>query len=777
MAFFNTRTPVLNIYGSKPEGPTEWLLWPAFAFRALIPEPRSTTLNVFQRAALGLAAGGIRRVEDVAERLLLPPDLITFVVAELQARGALDRSGDLTDLGREILREAREPMSSTRVVYGFVDALSGRLWPRFHPGPLRYADNNPSRDKAALLVLGSPGFPLRIQARAVWPQAPVWRVPSGRALLAGYRIYARDALRHQRFRNREAERRGWSTFAEAEARAAADAPADRLTLVSEQPEAVFVPLQLYVPSDILLGTQWRARDPFGYGDSQYFRRAVHEARASSEGDVVRDVLGALVQEQLALGEDEVASMAYERAQAATQRVHAALGGCAVSDELAYGLRGMEEHAEAALNPAAGPAVVGSAEASRAMLVRVYGTLEQLFADAQDHHGTRPQLAMLSSDRRRNGKYLARLAQRIGFDTTVPPVLAGVRLAEGDENRGRTGKRPSLSTERFLGVTRDRCRNITEHGGQRLPEQAAVALLSARDDGTAPLAQLAASRPNALTVFLVLKSLRDAAAHGDKDPVPEAFAKLVREVVYNAARVMLPSSTPDGAVGADETGGVAAVDHTAALGVVLRQRARLVLDQEYGGLLDAYPAVREAALSHREAVLRLEALAGAAPRDGVLDREMGDLAVRAASLAQKAMELPFDVPPAHIPLPSPLPLRVNDLVQDAAEAAGLLSSGERVPDSVAYAKAVVIAQAFRQPSQSSLGALVAAAILCAAHAPDHPAARALEGAPRLVQEAGVLVDLRGHGGVTTYSPESAQDLKQIPLHFIAAALNIEDPTHV
>lgn len=72
---FDRTTPVVDFGATSSPLRSEtrrWLLWPAFAYKVLLPRA-ATLFNVFQRAALDMCRAGVRDAEEIARRLALPP--------------------------------------------------------------------------------------------------------------------------------------------------------------------------------------------------------------------------------------------------------------------------------------------------------------------------------------------------------------------------------------------------------------------------------------------------------------------------------------------------------------------------------------------------------------------------------------------------------------------------------------------------------------------------------------------------------------------------------
>ena len=138
---FTRESPVLD-YGPKSHSrweKREFILWPALAYRVVVPQVRRRALNLFQRAALGLCRTGIVTCDQIGEKLEIDTEMAAFVVSELIDTGFLDNNGIVTNKGIEALRNDSFEIGDMEAGYVFRDPYTGRLWPRFVNG-LRYAE-------------------------------------------------------------------------------------------------------------------------------------------------------------------------------------------------------------------------------------------------------------------------------------------------------------------------------------------------------------------------------------------------------------------------------------------------------------------------------------------------------------------------------------------------------------------------------------------------------------------------------------------------------------
>ena len=265
---FEQDTPVLRLnFGKDPS--VRWVLWPVFAWRVVAPVPKERKLNVFQRAVLGLARAGVVRVADVAERLLIAPDLAALVAQELvEQLGLLDYSGKPTKRGLEWLDDLeQEPIDEARVGHVFSEAFTGKLWARFLTGDLPIADTEPNDEGWPMLLSGSAGDP--------WKDRTFSVLPGARDSVVMARPDVKDVLRVARLHRRQRQRDFEEIVDDAR-----DVPhLKRVSFIDDRPQPFLVALRVrrHASGD------WVVDDPFGHGESVELRARMEERLDNNKG--------------------------------------------------------------------------------------------------------------------------------------------------------------------------------------------------------------------------------------------------------------------------------------------------------------------------------------------------------------------------------------------------------------------------------------------------------------------------------------------------------------
>ncbi|MEV5821172.1 hypothetical protein AB0L22_18585 [Micromonospora haikouensis] len=132
---FPSDTPVLELDGLRRDPPPggRWILWPAWCWRVLAPDLAERRLDAFSRLIARLCQAGITEPAELAKRTRLHRDLCNQVLLMLQQQKLVDRRGNLTGAGQDVLAGESLEASRTRLVHVFQDPFDAptphRLWP------------------------------------------------------------------------------------------------------------------------------------------------------------------------------------------------------------------------------------------------------------------------------------------------------------------------------------------------------------------------------------------------------------------------------------------------------------------------------------------------------------------------------------------------------------------------------------------------------------------------------------------------------------------------
>lgn len=116
--------------GKRPAQHGEPLLWPVHVYRVQYAEAQGKTLNLFQRAVLGLARAGCRDAHEMATLLGLHPQMVLLILAQCNSHAWIDSQGIPTPEGVVLLDEEEDRSIDLKAGMLFRDAISGAFWPR-----------------------------------------------------------------------------------------------------------------------------------------------------------------------------------------------------------------------------------------------------------------------------------------------------------------------------------------------------------------------------------------------------------------------------------------------------------------------------------------------------------------------------------------------------------------------------------------------------------------------------------------------------------------------
>lgn len=479
---FGKDTNVLRLTRGK-DPHARWVLWPVFAWRVVAPVPLPRKLNVFQRAVLGLARAGVRRLTDISERLLIAPDLAGVVALELQNMGLLEYDGTPTRRGLDMLEDLEdEPADEARVGYVVADAFTGKLWPRFVSGDLPVADVEPSEGGWPVLLSGSAGDPWKDRTYSVLPgrnDAVVAARPSARDILHAVRRHRRQ----RRFESVQDDR---------------DVPQlKRVSFVDQQPEPYLFALR----ARRFGAGDWTVDDPFGHGDSVDLRARLEERLDRHPG--LRGWLAPLIGAEadtsptLAQLQTEAAWMVEERLTLAV-RSHPVVLERLTAMQRAY----LEAEREDAPPDKWDDVIVKAQKAVERVLKVAYSPFEG---------AEPPRYLELDWTPSQSRPTVNAAAAAVGFETPLPKSLSSVR--------------------------RGKVQHAENTGGGSLRPLLILNLLCARWEQDHPLRRASTEEPHLLHLLDRLAGARDRAAHDGSETWADRVGRHV-ETVYVAAEQLL-----------------------------------------------------------------------------------------------------------------------------------------------------------------------------------------------------------------------------------------------
>ena len=238
------------------------LLWPAWIYRIHCPIRTTASVNVIERAVLGLAKCGITDADITAELLGLHHDLIGHIRQQLVERSLIDPRGALSPGGASALESDEQDWSTYTVAHVFQDAFSHHLWPMvFESLPPSLYERWTAGD-GEQVQLGTLGSQQWVQALRVVPPL---------------RLASRQPDEHEIMQAVTGRRRAGDSVPSG----LLDLRTHRIGTVTAHPEPTFMVTFLTVPLET--SAPFIVDDPVGGGASARLQRLVADVAKSDEG--------------------------------------------------------------------------------------------------------------------------------------------------------------------------------------------------------------------------------------------------------------------------------------------------------------------------------------------------------------------------------------------------------------------------------------------------------------------------------------------------------------
>jgi hypothetical protein len=738
---FDRSTPVVDFGAtSQPLGGTrKWVLWPAFAYKVLLPARRDSAFNLFQRTVLGLCHAKVRAPSELQARLALPEELVAFILEQLQGMGLLDEANAPTPRALRLLDEEDDSFEAEDAGYVFVDAHGHRPWPRLHRGSLPFVTAELGSGGIARFTRGPEGDPTPVTATVLWP-APNVRTghpPTPLEILKAAR---------QHHRRQRAFAREWTGVELSDELTPSQgepgrSSLKRVRLVNSTPEPILVAAFFLAPQDAR-HQAWLITDPCGLGLSEVLRDEARRLARDDKGQV-RRLIEELTGEAWHVDGGDLAHYLAEASRAATARVSRHLGEAVnlLPKEVVQRLADAEGRLESARTHSS-----ASTKAIEDFLGHAYAAVEGVFVWLVELFPDRSVLAALADSGPANAQLLRRVAAAQGFSTSER--LLGL-----------------------LGVPRSAVMGALR-GNRALPGRLAVALLAAQRRTEHPLRALAVTFPQALELLSHLGRLRNDASH-DTDSVPSVDRALaVRDQLFAFLRALVGTKSGTQAVSTSASGAL-----TWGADMLLRIRAqaeKAALEQEG---LESFPELRTRMVEMHHAAIILELLVASEGGgvDGIRSR-LRDFAVAAAIATEAAIAELEKVAPSN---PAVATRVVEDREANAAQLArAAVSLGFTVtrdgtlPAALGQARTDRIRRA-AQGRAETLSARVSAQMLTAVDQPEHPLRDVARSLPSFLLHVATIVEVRGHGDDVALGAAQVAGLRGMVRDVVRAVLAAVD----
>ena len=270
MSSFNRELQVLYypLWGHEKPASSQYILWPAWAYRVVAPKVSRGNFNILQKAVFGLCRTGITRAEEIGDKLDLHSELSAFILKELMETGYIDENGNPSSRGLNAYNDDAYESHELITGYVFQDPWDGDLWPRFVER-LEFCELDYNKKGYPSLILGSRGKPRRQSAFMTHCSESGTSRPSPESVITAI----------SRFRKRMRYKRKVTLWNEdhVEGDGLEDtgmSNIQRVSFIEESPEPVYLATYAYLTDSPISDDDWYVCDPFGFGASSKLRKRI-----------------------------------------------------------------------------------------------------------------------------------------------------------------------------------------------------------------------------------------------------------------------------------------------------------------------------------------------------------------------------------------------------------------------------------------------------------------------------------------------------------------------
>ena len=730
---FDISSPVVDLEPrSDPiaSGKRRSILWPVLAFKILVPRRTARPLHLFQEFVLKLCRAGVTDRVEINERLALGPNLTDVVLAQLKGDGLLTDNHTPTDRGLRLVIDVEEEEVEADTGFVYVDPFNGELWDRFTLGDPHYAGASrlpQKREVPGSYVRwwsGSIGKPLKGEALAVVPPSPLpsVRTPAPHDILRALRgdRWHRSAYEHWDRRSR-----GGRKAAEDD-RQERRPIIERVSMLSDEPESLFLLTYLFTPKEMTPTGTWQICDPFGLGPNADLRRQVEGLVHSGQQPGLAHRIKELTGEAYTVQTIDVREIIEAQHRDAVDEVRDQLGEAPMPYELLLSHLVWAEEGRLEYERLIAAGRTGRGARPMKLLTHIYTAMEELLAVVHTQYDASAAVSMLCDDPQANAEVLTSLAREMGLEDRPE--------GEADCLAG------------FLRMGRGAVARVAEEGRRDLRSQFGLLILQAQANTHHPLYRLAEMFPNCVQFLVKLKRLRDAATHGTGRGRDACDPVGVREELYRCARLLLPDAGRRAAGPADCTAEL----ETWQAEVVHRLRAQAVsrVEHRIGPDIRRFSRLWELLVDAQHRAIELEKMRAEGDRSLDLTGRITQFAISSCGALEAAMQALLQAGVSADPpeLLTDQGGRVQFLAKVASGMGFEVDGDNELPAAISTVYWPRVLKAAKY-AEGTAGALLVALLLSASKQERHPFRELARRRRYFLQFVSDVITIRGHGNRT------------------------------
>lgn len=296
---FNNRTSVIYQNPQHPKNykmvKRRWILVPMCEYKVSVPYPKEEALNLFQMTILKLLIGGSKDDGHMASVLCLNPELVGFIVEELERYQLIDERRRLTSEGLQLVKGGANSYD-IKTGYVYYNYVTKTFMDAFVPDDKHTELETGSRRE------GTISFDLGTVAKRDWQKGLVIDADTSLTILPNpYEVLAICKKHNRRTRNlgfMEEETEDITSMAEAEEK---EKKTDTLNLPWEiqsvkmlgtQRDVYVVTYMFMAADDVINRSKLQVCYPFGEGTSSSLVECIDKlSRLSNNTTIKNEILG------------------------------------------------------------------------------------------------------------------------------------------------------------------------------------------------------------------------------------------------------------------------------------------------------------------------------------------------------------------------------------------------------------------------------------------------------------------------------------------------------
>jgi len=726
---FNSDTRVVYIKENINQyelGKREFLLWPYYAYKVLVPMAKENKFNLFQKYILKMCNVGITKVIDIDEKLKIGKELTAYILIQLKDNGMIDSDHNVTHIAKQLL-EDEENMPIEQVAgYIFQSVNTGKLENIFL---LEDEIKDVEVEKIGLhskFKYGTTGKPKNAKGLTIFPKLNNIERPGNIDILKAIIKYKRKKRIKTLSRKKSFGENSIPKLV------------NEVSIVSDKIPFWFV-TNLFIPKDIHKAINWLIADPFGFNLNQSIRTEIIDMVKKESNDNLRNLVEKLTSEVFSTEDIDFVGILEERHSNAVIEI-INIFGSNVKDETILFEKLLDFYISYQSFLIAennrGQNFKEALKKVEEYLRTGYSLLEEIFYLLNRKYKERYPQNLLTKSSGANSELVKKIfVDKIGFNDS-----------------------DSLNT--FFLFQKHNLKSVLEYDLKEFRKLLTVTILTANEYPKHPLFALANKLPHFSNFLVEYKKLRDDASHSDIDKYPFEKIKGIQNYVYSVLSILLEDyglKLPKEEIIQERK--------IKSEELILRQKAKNEIEREFGdGLTSEYNSVKNLLIFTKEKFIILQA-SKSSLKQNYLKKTIEDIIFNSSKVFEELFSI--------IDKKTKIDLNkiiVEDLenLEDFIENIGFTT--KKIPSSFYKIKKDKI---LNKINHFDRGVLKEKIILLLLNRDNETVDKIALSIPNLIEFLSNLSEVRGHGGSVTINLSDTLDLVGELFGIVKKIINMEN----